>query len=416
MEDRISTLPSNIIEVVLMRLPIADAVRTSILSSRWRYQWCSIPHLIFNNKSVPLSVHLKVEKVVDQVLLLHSGPIHKFAFDGYADLDDFSAVDRWMVFLSRNEKGVIAKFGQGTLYRIPSALYSCQAMVFLDLHDCEFKLPRNFNGFGCLTDLILENISISDDDFSSVVSKCPLLKRLIFMDFYGCCHLKLNAPRLQELVVEGVFDDIHLENTPELATLSVGLEDDEELDNDDEDLETGDIEDLDQCYFTKCLSNIPKIENLELQHNFLDFMTRGHAFVRFPTYSCLKKVFLSCFNFEDLKHVLALQSLLENTPALQKLEIEADSDDSIATIPTTSFFDKKQCPDINLHQLRTVRLIELLGVRPEVEFIEFILACASALETLVIKLEGEAIEEVKVYKEIMRFRRASSRAEIEILD
>ncbi|XP_020586184.1 uncharacterized protein LOC110028609 [Phalaenopsis equestris] len=418
MEDRISTLPSSIIELILMCLPIAEAVRTSILSSRWRYQWCTTPHLIFDKQTISSTSKYKLESVVDQVLLLHTGPIHKFVFDAYCGIKDIAPVDRWLVFLSRNYlKELALKFCAGSLYKLPTVLYSCQAIVSLDLHDCEFKLPRNFNGFGCLTTLLLENISISEIDFASLISKCPLLRTLVFIDFYCCCHLKLNAPKLQELVVEGVFADIHLENTPDLASLSLGLEDeDEELDNEEEDFENGDTDNEEECYFNKCLSNIPKIERLELQQNFLDFMTRGHAFVRFPTYSCLKKVFLSCFNFEDLKHVMALQSLLQNTPVLKELELEADSDESIATIPTSSFFDRKESRSFKLDELRIVRLTELVGVRTEVEFIEFILSTASRLESLIIKLDREAPEEVKLYKEIMRFRRSSTRAEIVILD
>lgn len=96
--------------------------------------------------------------------------------------------------------------------------------------------------------------------------------------------------------------------------------------------------------------------------------------------------------------------------------MQADSDESIATMPISSFFDRRERRTFCLYELRNVRLTELVGVRSEVEFIEFILLCASELESLFIKLDGEAPEDVKLYKEIMRFRRASSRAEIVILD
>lgn len=270
MEDRISTLPNNIIELILMCLPIVEAVRTSILSSRWRYQWCTIPHLVFDKQSVSSILH-KLEDIVDQALLLHNGPIHKFVFDADSDLKDVAPVDRWMVFLSRNSvKELSLKFSSSGLYKLPSALYSCQAIVSLDLHDCEFRLFRSFNGFNCLTNLFLENISISDTDFESLISKCPILRKLVFIDFYGCCHLKLNAPRLQELVIEGVFSDIHLENSPDLATLSLQLEDDEDIDNDDEEFENEDVEIVEECIFTQCLGNFLKIEKLKLQQNFID--------------------------------------------------------------------------------------------------------------------------------------------------
>ncbi|KAH0466172.1 hypothetical protein IEQ34_006275 [Dendrobium chrysotoxum] len=412
MEDRISTLPSNIIELILIYLPLAEAVRTSILSSRWRFQWCTIPHLIFDNQSLSLPVKYKLENVVDQVLLLHSGPIHKFTFNAYPGIKDVAPVYRWLVFLSRNYlKELVLKFCASRLYKLPTALYSCQAIVSLDLHDCEFNLPRSFNGFSCLTILLLKKISISESDFASLISKCPLLRKLVFIDFYWRCHLKLNAPRLQELIVEGVFSNIYLQHTPDLASLSLRLKEDQEFEDEHTESE-------EECDFNKCLTNILKIEKLELQKHFLDFMTRGHAFVQFPIYNCLKKVFLSWFSFVDLKHVMLLQSLLRNTPVLNELEIEADSDESIATTPTSSFFDKKESRNFSLDQLRNVRLAEVVGVRAEMEFIEFLLSSASRLESLIIniKLAVDTLGEIKIYKEIMRFRRASTRAEIVILD
>ncbi|GKA68122.1 F-box/FBD/LRR-repeat protein [Tanacetum coccineum] len=45
--DRISNLPSCIIETILCRVPIKEAARTSILSREWRYKWIKIPKLTF---------------------------------------------------------------------------------------------------------------------------------------------------------------------------------------------------------------------------------------------------------------------------------------------------------------------------------------------------------------------------------
>ncbi|PHU22236.1 F-box/FBD/LRR-repeat protein [Capsicum chinense] len=43
--DALSYLPDNIIDVILMCLPCKDAVRTSILSKKWRYHWCRLSEL-----------------------------------------------------------------------------------------------------------------------------------------------------------------------------------------------------------------------------------------------------------------------------------------------------------------------------------------------------------------------------------
>ncbi|OMP01228.1 hypothetical protein COLO4_12050 [Corchorus olitorius] len=44
-EDRISTLPDSIIHHFLSLLPIKDAVKTGVLSKRWKDIWTSVPTL-----------------------------------------------------------------------------------------------------------------------------------------------------------------------------------------------------------------------------------------------------------------------------------------------------------------------------------------------------------------------------------
>lgn len=50
--DKYDNLPQNIIETILCLVPIKDAVRTSILSRSWRYNWVTIPKLVFSEKDI----------------------------------------------------------------------------------------------------------------------------------------------------------------------------------------------------------------------------------------------------------------------------------------------------------------------------------------------------------------------------
>ena len=42
-EDRLSTLPEDVIHLVLSLLPSCQAVRTCVLATRWRTLWKSVP-------------------------------------------------------------------------------------------------------------------------------------------------------------------------------------------------------------------------------------------------------------------------------------------------------------------------------------------------------------------------------------
>lgn len=124
-KDRISNLPSTIIESILCLVPIQDTTRTSILSKERRYKWTKIPKIVFDKNTFEVSIgenQLSVlERTFDfsceekcminrcrffyaiyQVLLFHRGPIHDFTL--CIDYVDGSCVeiDQIIGYLSRN--------------------------------------------------------------------------------------------------------------------------------------------------------------------------------------------------------------------------------------------------------------------------------------------------------------------------
>ncbi|MFS7906850.1 putative F-box domain, leucine-rich repeat domain superfamily, F-box-like domain superfamily [Helianthus anomalus] len=51
-EDRISNLPDQLIKLILEKLPVQDAARISILSKTWRYRRTSMSELIFREQFI----------------------------------------------------------------------------------------------------------------------------------------------------------------------------------------------------------------------------------------------------------------------------------------------------------------------------------------------------------------------------
>ncbi|CAL2279439.1 unnamed protein product [Prunus armeniaca] len=76
--DRISNLPSDVLAKLLSHLWVREAVRTSVLSSKWRYRSAMLPHLVFDDECVSSLEHISFVNIVDHVLLGHIAPIHKF--------------------------------------------------------------------------------------------------------------------------------------------------------------------------------------------------------------------------------------------------------------------------------------------------------------------------------------------------
>lgn len=46
MADRLSALPNELLSLILSKLPIADAIGSSILSKRWRFLSTEMPQLV----------------------------------------------------------------------------------------------------------------------------------------------------------------------------------------------------------------------------------------------------------------------------------------------------------------------------------------------------------------------------------
>ncbi|KAM0037362.1 putative F-box domain-containing protein [Helianthus debilis subsp. tardiflorus] len=65
-DDRLSSLPDGLIHKILSFISIKHAVQTSVLSSRWRFIWSSMPYLNFSRDD--FSLLPKFSKFVTHVL------------------------------------------------------------------------------------------------------------------------------------------------------------------------------------------------------------------------------------------------------------------------------------------------------------------------------------------------------------
>ncbi|CAL5338519.1 unnamed protein product [Camellia sinensis] len=177
--DIISTLPSNITENILMCLPLRDAVRTSVLSSRWKYKWVTLPKLVFDQKFCQESLgNKRLKTIIYQVLLLHNGPLVKFNLC-VPQFKTCLDINHWILILFRKN---IQKF-------------TLKLLRHLTLGTCIFEPPPTFKGFSMLVRLHFVNVVIAHEMFGNFISNWPLLERLILAscNIFDC--FKINAPR-----------------------------------------------------------------------------------------------------------------------------------------------------------------------------------------------------------------------------
>ncbi|CAI9096356.1 OLC1v1032477C1 [Oldenlandia corymbosa var. corymbosa] len=324
--DLISDLPQSILEIILTKLPIRDAVRTSALSSKWRYKWTTITNLVFNDKCVSScydrgkSVQILVN-FITRFLFLHHGPIHEFSVST-SFLESCPSIDQWLLFLSR--KGVrklCIELSEGEWFRAPSCLFTYSKLTHLELLRCELVPPPEFKGFPCLKCLNLQQVLMPPDDIEIFISSCPLLESLT-LSYFDTLRLSLRAPNLKYLTLEGEFMDICLEKTPCLSAVNVAM------------YMTDDIaehfENSSTCNFNKFLGGVPHLERLVGQIYFTKYLSIGIDREIYPIkYNQLKIVELYQVNFEDLNEVLAVLHLIVSSPNLTELQISVSNDECV---------------------------------------------------------------------------------------
>lgn len=350
MQDVISDLPQSIVETILTKIPIRDAVRTSILSSKWRYKWANLTHLVFDDRCVNLYndkglVEGNLVKFITQFLFLHDGPIHVFTLSS-TYLQGSPYINQWLLFLSRKDvKELVIELGDRVWFRAPSCLFSCWKLTRLELVRCELDPPPSFKGFLSLNCLVLQQVLIAPDKVENLLSSCPLLESLT-LSYFDSFALSIRAPNLKYLCLEGEFKDIRLENTPLLIFVSVSM-----YMTDDT---AEHFEQCSNCNFDKFLGGVPCLQTLigyiyftkVRRHSFpflscglvclcsfwpdgllmllfcLKYLSVGNQLGKLSiTYRHLKIVQLFEVSFEDMKEILVVLRLILNSPILQELHI-----------------------------------------------------------------------------------------------
>ncbi|XP_020235432.1 F-box/FBD/LRR-repeat protein At1g13570 isoform X2 [Cajanus cajan] len=368
-----------------------------------------LPNLVFDKECVTVAsqdhmiIKSKLLRIIDHVLLLHSGPINRFKLS-HRDLIGVADIDRWTLHLCRKSiKEFVLEIWKGQRYKIHSCLFSCQSLTHLELFNCWLKPPSAFQGFKNLKSLDLQHVTLAQDVFENLITSCPLLERLTLMNFDGFSHLNIDAPNLLFFDIGGKFEDISFENTFQLAVVSIGLYLNFEIN---------------QSRFHGSSSNmlnffvhLHHVQRLEVQSYFLKYLAVGVVPIKLPR-PCMDLSYLSIrMNFNDSKEISAALCLLRSSPNLQELEILARTEEQTVLSHTCWEDVYLSCP---VMQLRYVKIDGISGIKRELDFIYFLLLYSPVLERMTVKPVSNVGSELM--KELLRFRRASGRAEIIYLE
>ncbi|XP_065870357.1 F-box/LRR-repeat protein 25-like isoform X2 [Euphorbia lathyris] len=239
-EDRISDLTDSLIHHILSFLPSTkQAIRTGILSKRWRNQWSQVPILIFDSTG---KNDTNFSQFIDRTLTLYDcSKIKKFhiQYDGYLESDaqltskiDFAIrkdVEKLILHLyTRDEDGELP-------YVLPKFVYNNASYVKLEFFKCDFiaEILHWRINWPHLKELKLECSYIINSAIKNVVSGSPLLELLELTRCVGFTDVVIASKSLKKLIfvdVECVFDTEHLEiSCPNLEELCIKISENSEI-------------------------------------------------------------------------------------------------------------------------------------------------------------------------------------------
>ncbi|PPD82184.1 hypothetical protein GOBAR_DD20903 [Gossypium barbadense] len=222
-EDRISSFSDPILCHILSFLPIKEAVRTSIISTKWRYLFASMSTIEFDACSMSGLTDRNIDsfknfvdrllKSPDQVRLDCFRLSHMIcSWNDWNDGDHDFDISGWIcAALCRGVKEIDLQLS----YRediLPAVLFTCGSLVTLKLDAVghNFKFPSDV----CLGNLKTLHFrdSFFGDSVLRFISNCHVLEDLAFIecDFYTS-EINIQTPSLKRFILDfnlGEFADL----------------------------------------------------------------------------------------------------------------------------------------------------------------------------------------------------------------
>lgn len=179
-EDRISQLPDHLISEILCHLSTKEAVRTSVLSTRWRNLWQCVPELDLSTR--PFSDFNFFVSFAERFFDPHRESwIRKLRLDMYNSPDDKSCLTRWIDAVSmRRIQHLDLSFSIfDSPDKIPPlSIYTCQTLVHLELSRATL-VNAEVVSLPCLRIIHLEDtVCPNKATLEKLISGPPLLEDL----------------------------------------------------------------------------------------------------------------------------------------------------------------------------------------------------------------------------------------------
>ncbi|KAL9171342.1 hypothetical protein ABFS82_04G203300 [Erythranthe guttata] len=386
--DKISRLPDDILVSIISRLTVAEAVCTSVLSTRWRGLHKYITRLDFSPTSKQLQAFKDQEKkrgrnkkgddrVFEEEVVRSCASIIDRTLDslkGGAALEEIRLYLPWFQIntWSEDETWPIKRwldfaFSKKVVRTVHLHLNSVHASARFPVPPCNFE--RNLPAFKSLKELSLQGVDFDDEGLRLLLSNSVALERLSISHIDALRDVRISgdlAPKLKHLSI--------------CMCWSIGT------------MEIRDMTNLESMRFHEfpyfCLlaiENVPRL--VELETNCVEIgteiLSRGNIISE--QLAKVKHVELECLMFRNTIDSHELVRFIDACPCLQRLEIK---------FTATNFHDRYYHMKVvnktsNDDHPKTVKLSGIKASPNEVELGVLVVEKATALEELIVEISPD---------------------------
>ncbi|KAL8055590.1 hypothetical protein ABFX02_04G066300 [Erythranthe guttata] len=355
-KDVISNLPDHILHEFLVRMPLRNAVRTSVLSREWRDKWKYIQELVLNKDSGFFYRYHDHQFRIYQLLFNHRAQIRKFSL-AVPPFMRLSTIDLLILCLSRNH--LVCDFTLAPYvmdnYIMPSHFYAFRKLAVVRLSRCTLISPPQFQGFSTLVKIEFQEVQFLPGAFERFISRCPCLESLYLSSkTINMDSLEVAGPSLRIFACHGFVKTIHFKSCPVLAQVTLCT----------------------PCY---CRENMVLRSTMASSYQrLLQFTSAGDAPNQFP---CLKVLDLS-MNLNSTKEFTDAYSFIRHSPNLETLIFRLWQKGWDANV--LEMIQEQETPNPYLNQLKKIELHCYSGTFHQTALLKYLLTSATGLEYMVI--------------------------------
>ncbi|KAI3753922.1 hypothetical protein L2E82_25987 [Cichorium intybus] len=234
MLDDFSNLPDCILHHILSFMPTKEAVKTSVLSTRWKNLWASVPNIDFDDGLLWARVYGRPRpevssfvKFVERVLQLRDASnMEKFRLSCFV-CNNASKIHSWISYaIMHNVQELDLCLLKVDASVFPLSMFDSTSFVILKIRmDCVIELSSHVS-LPCLKTFHLSLVRFPNDDFTeNLLSGCPFLEELVLIDCYleNLNNIVISSSTLKSVTIHDMssFGEI---NNPSGCNINIDAE------------------------------------------------------------------------------------------------------------------------------------------------------------------------------------------------